>query len=132
MNSRTTMSSRSILPSPSQRPSAGLRVNAVRPPKRSTSSRRRSAKAFRGCGRPALSFSGSRISISVTRREGGPGMGPPLPVLFAAQRVFDPADRVLDLSRRLVGFAFVLQLAVAHRLAGRFLDGALGLIGRTL
>lgn len=52
--------------------------------------------------------------------------------LFAAKRVFQTTDGVADLAGRLVGLAFVFELGVPCDLAGHFLDGALGLLCRTL
>ena len=46
------------------------------------------------------------------------------------QRILQAADGVLDLAFDLVALAFSGQLDVTEGLAGRFLDGALGLLGR--
>jgi hypothetical protein len=59
---------------------------------------------------------------------------PPLTVtaLFAAHRILQSADCVLNLARNLVGLAFSVQLLVAKDLPGGFFHGTLGLLGRTL
>src|SRR3569832_1066511 len=49
-----------------------------------------------------------------------------------ARGVLDAADGVLRLALDLVGLAFGLKLGVAGDLAGGFLDGTLGLIGRAV
>ena len=47
------------------------------------------------------------------------------------QCILRAADSVLDHAFCLVGLTVSLQLSVTGDLAGRFLDGALGLLGRT-
>src|ERR1051326_613366 len=49
--------------------------------------------------------------------------------LFAAKRILEATDGVLHFARHLVGLAFGFELGIARRLADRFLDGALGLLG---
>ena len=57
----------------------------------------------------------------------GPGF---LRVPLLLQRILQAADGILDLAFDLVAFAFGGKLGVTDGLAGRFLDGALGLFGR--
>jgi hypothetical protein len=52
-------------------------------------------------------------------------------VALLLQRILQAADGVLDLAFNLVALAFGFQLGVTDDLAGRFLDCALGLLGRT-
>src|SRR6476619_5921599 len=52
--------------------------------------------------------------------------------LLAAQGVLQTADGILYLSGGLVRLSFRFQLALAGDLAGHFLDGSLGLLGRAL
>ena len=49
--------------------------------------------------------------------------------LLAANGILDAANRVLNLARNLVGFAFRFELRIAGDLASNFLDDALRLIG---
>jgi hypothetical protein len=49
--------------------------------------------------------------------------------LFAAKRILQAADGVLNLALRLVSLAFGFQLGVAGDFTGCFLYGALRLIG---
>ena len=52
-------------------------------------------------------------------------------VALLLPRILRAADGVLDLAFDLAALAFGGQLGVTEGLAGRFLDGALGLLGRT-
>jgi len=47
-----------------------------------------------------------------------------MPSLFPLERIFEPADGVLDLTLYLFGLAFGLQLGITHRLADHLLDCA--------
>jgi hypothetical protein len=51
--------------------------------------------------------------------------------LFAAHRILQSANRVLQLACSLVGLAFSFQFLVAKYLPGCFFYGSLGLFGRT-
>lgn len=51
--------------------------------------------------------------------------------LLTAHGILEATDGVLDLARRLFGFAFGFQLGVAGRLTDSFFDRALGLFRRT-
>jgi hypothetical protein len=52
--------------------------------------------------------------------------------LFAAQCIFQTSEGALGFAYCLVSFTLRFQLGIARELAGRFLYGALGLLGRTL
>src|SRR3984893_19062629 len=52
--------------------------------------------------------------------------------LLPLERVFDAADSILDLSCRLVGLAFGLQLSITKHLAGNLLGFAFDLLRRSL
>src|SRR5450759_3930553 len=53
-------------------------------------------------------------------------------VLFAAKRVLEAANRVLNLSGNLFAFAFSFELGITGDLADDFLHGTVGLLCRSL
>src|SRR4029077_9578072 len=71
---------------------------------------------------------GQRVAMSPRKSpRRGAGLGS---ALLAAQGVLQTADGILYLSGGLVRLSFRFQLCIAGDLAGHFLDGSLGLLGR--
>src|SRR3984893_3575092 len=74
----------------------------------------------------------SRHKLTTVRSTGFRAPRPSPLRLLPLERVFDSADSIPDLSCRLVGLAFGLQLSITKHLAGNLLGFAFDLLRRSL
>jgi hypothetical protein len=70
--------------------------------------------------------------VDNSAKNGVPGNENLAAALLPLERVFDAADSILDLSCRLVGLTFGLQLGITENLAGNLLGFAFDLLRRSL
>jgi len=87
--------------------------------------------------RPSISVLSKLLALFSTHvdnsaKHGGRATGTSPQWLLPLERVFDAADSILDLSCRLVGLAFGLQLSITKHLAGNLLGFAFDLLRRSL